>query len=227
MTAPARGNGLRKPRGVVFDMDGLLLDSERLARDTFFVSCRLHGFEPDPAVYLRCIGTRGDRTRDILIEGYGASFPLDAVMTEWATRYDGHVLHKPVAPKPGARSLLDRLAALGLPLALATSTRTDIALRKLTLAGFVDFFAHVIGGDQVQHPKPHPEPYREAARRLGLSVGDCWALEDSENGVRSAHAAGLFVVQVPDLVAPTEDLKALGHRIVTTLSDVEQLLRFG
>jgi HAD superfamily hydrolase (TIGR01509 family) len=216
---------VKRPRGVVFDMDGLLLDSERLARDTFFASCRLHGFEPEPSVYLRCIGTRGDRTREILIEGYGATFPLEAVMTEWATRYDGHVLTRPVDAKPGARALLERLAALGLPLALATSTRTDIALRKLTLAGFADFFGHVVGGDQVRHPKPDPEPYREAARRLGLPVGDCWAIEDSENGVRSAHAAGMTVVQVPDLIAPTDALKALGHRIVPTLGDVVVLLR--
>jgi HAD superfamily hydrolase (TIGR01509 family) len=213
-----------RPRAVVFDMDGLLLDTERLAMDTFFASCRQHGFEPETAVYVKCIGTRGDRTREILTEGYGADFPCDAVMAEWAARYDAHVLHRPVAEKKGARALLECLEARGVPLALATSTRTDVALRKLALARLDTFFRHVVGGDQVRHPKPDPEPYLTAAQRLGVSVRDCWALEDSENGVRSAHAAGMWVVQVPDLLAPTTELRALEHRIVASLEEVRELI---
>lgn len=213
-----------RPQAVVFDMDGLLLETERLAMATFLDACRLHGYEPDPAVYLRCVGTREERTREILREGYGAAFPIDAVTQSWWAQYHEHVLHRPVDAKPGARSLLERLAVLRVPLAVATSTGTELAIRKLTLAGFAPFFRHVVGGDQVQRAKPDPEPYREAARRLGAPVHVCWAIEDSENGVRAAHAAGLFVVQVPDLVPPSAALRALNHPIFASLTDVEHML---
>jgi len=205
-------------------MDGLLLDTERLALATFRDACRVQGFEPDESVYLRCIGTRGERTREILIEGYGEEFPIDAVSAEWTERYHEHVMNRPVEIKPGAFRLLERLAELALPLALATSTGSDVARRKLELAGLARFFVHVVGGDQVTYAKPHPEPYLEAIRRLGVAPQHTWAIEDSEHGVRSAAAAGLYVVQVPDLITPSADLRALGHPIVSSLAEVERMV---
>ena len=107
-----------------------------------------------------------------------------------------------------------------MPCALATSTQGPLAETKLTLAGLHEYFVARVTGDLVRRGKPHPEPYLAAAARLGLEAHECWALEDSENGVRSAMAAGCQTIQVPDLVAPSETVRALGHDIVESLLDV-------
>ena len=94
-------------------------------------------------------------------------------------------------------------------------------LRNAALDGF---FAALVCGGETARGKPHPDPYLEAARQLGLDPSQCWALEDSNNGVRAAHAAGFCVFQIPDLVAPNEEIRALGHRVVNSLSDVLNVL---
>ena len=83
----------------------------------------------------------------------------------------------------------------------------------------------MIGGDQIVNGKPHPEIYLKACQKLGKTTSDCLALEDSENGVRSALAAGLTVIQIPDLVPPSEEVKSFGHLILESLADVEMLIR--
>lgn len=205
-------------------MDGLLLDTERLCMEAFFEACRQHDVAPRREVYLKCIGTRGEMTRQILAEGHGDDFPIDAVTETWWALYGDHVLHRPVDRKPGAVELLEHLRAARVPLALATSSRTATAARKLALSGLDEFFEHVVGGDQVTNGKPHPEPYLTAASRLGVDTANCWAVEDSEHGVRAALAAGCFVVQVPDLVAPSEALLELGHEVVEHLGEVITLM---
>lgn len=152
---------------------------------------------------------------------YGASFPYQAVVDAWSERYHGHVLHHAVDHRPGAVSILELARSLGLPTALATSTRYATARRKLELAGLEQYFEFVIGGDQVAAAKPHPEPYLTAAARLGIAPGDCWAFEDSNNGARSAHAAGLWVIQVPDLLEPQP---GLAHRVLPSLVEAAALL---
>ena len=206
-------------------MDGLLLDTERLCMETFFEACRAHAVEADREAYLRCIGTRGEMTRQILLAGHGEQFPIDAVSKTWWALYEDHVLHRPVEKKRGAAELLEFLSAGGWPVGLATSTGTATAERKLELAGLADHFAHIVGGDQVARGKPDPEPYLTAASRLGVDPGGCLAMEDSENGVRSAVSAGCHVIQVPDLVPPTDELRALGHRVLNHLGEVADLLR--
>ena len=211
------------PRAIVFDMDGLLLDTERLARTTFEVACERHGVIVDRTLYHRCIGTSVDDTREILRGALGVA-QYDRISRDWAGLYEAHVTTRAVAVKDGAIELLDLARRLDLPMALATSTRTDLANTKLRLAGLDGYFSHIVGGDAVTRTKPHPEPYLTATRAIGFLAHECWAVEDSDIGVRAAHAAGLFVCQVPDLVQPSVAARALGHTIVDSLHDVARLL---
>jgi beta-phosphoglucomutase-like phosphatase (HAD superfamily) len=105
-------------------------------------------------------------------------------------------------------------------MAVATSSRTEHAREKLRQAGLLDRFRIVIGADQVHRPKPDPEVYLKVAEFLGVEPRSCLALEDSEYGVRAAHAAGMTVVQVPDMIQPTADLRALGHIVLESLKEV-------
>ncbi len=210
------------PAALVFDMDGLLLDTERIALDTFEAACRANGVTVEREVYFTCVGSRGDA---ILRSALGAAFPFDAVNHAWSALYRERVMRRAVNVKAGALALLELAQRLGVPVGLATSTRTELARHKLELAGLTRFFQVVIGGDAVTHGKPHPESYLAATDALGQPPSRCWALEDSDNGVRAAHAAGCFVVQVPDLVQPSASLRNLGHRVVADLHEVVRLLQ--
>lgn len=212
------------PRAVVFDMDGLLLDSERICMAIFADVCTQHGFAFDRVAYGRCIGTNREGTRRVLLDGYGAEFPYQDIEDEWMSRYEARVLAEPVPVKTGVMAVLDCLRERQIPIALATSTQALVARRKLELAGLDGYFEIRVTSDQVSRGKPDPETYLEALRRLGRAAEDCWALEDSDNGVRAAHRAGMRVVQIPDLIEPAPEVRALGHAVVDSMLDVLALL---
>ena len=205
-------------------MDGLLLDTERLALAAFEKACGRHDVVVDRALYDRCIGTSSDGTREILQAAFGQDL-YDRIHHDWSQLYRARVTTRAVDLKDGAIDILQMARAMKLPLALATSTHTELANTKLQLAGLATFFSAIIGGDAVARAKPHPEPYLAATRALGHVPHECWAIEDSDNGVRAAHAAGLTVFQVPDLVQPSANVRGLGHSVLPNLHDVARLLR--
>ncbi len=212
------------PAGVLFDMDGLLLDSERLARDAFVRACEDHGFEADLVTYQLCIGSTYEKTRELIMAAYGANFPYEAIDERWSHHYHARLAEGPVPVKDGARTLLSHLATREVPMALVTSTRRATAEEKLEATGLIRFFDSLICGGETERGKPNPDPYLAGAARLELEPDRCWALEDSANGVRAAVSAGCTVYQVPDLVAPTAELEQLGHQIVETLHEVRLTL---
>jgi len=212
-------------QAIIFDMDGLLLDSERLGQQSYMAACEQMGVAVNIPLYLKCIGTNAVRTRELMLEGYGNASLVDELRDIWVEEYAARAFSRPVPLKPGVESILGWLDATKLPLAVATSTAHDHAQQKLTNAGIRDYFRFVVGGDQVNRGKPDPEIYLKAASRLGTDPGTCLALEDSTNGVLAAHAAGMTVIQVPDLVPPDDELKALNHPIFSSLEDVEVYLR--
>ena len=216
-----------RPAAIVFDMDGLLLDTERIVLDGFLHACRAHGVPPDPGAYYRCIGTTVERTRELLIEGYGPDFPLDALIATWNDYCDEHLVRRPPPLKPGALEVLETVRRLAIPCALATSTWDPEASDRLASVGLDRFFAAKVTGDRVAKGKPDPEPYRTATALLGVAPTRAWALEDSTHGVRSALGAGLRVFQIPDLVPPDKSTLALGHTVLDSLFDVDDLLRRG
>jgi HAD superfamily hydrolase (TIGR01509 family) len=212
-------------KAVIFDMDGLLLDTEIIARSTFIAACRECGFEPDLKVYNQCIGTTYKKTEEILKKGYGKSFDYESVSKIWGRKFDKQVENEPVPLKMGALSLVQYLEDRRMKMAVVTSTRRSIAFKELTNAGLLQFFKLVIGGDEITHGKPDPDIYLKACSELQEEPPGCLALEDSDNGVRAAHSANLTVIQVPDLVEPSIEVMELGHQIVKSLLAVEKMFK--
>ncbi len=203
-----------RPRfnAVVSDMDGLLLDTERIAHATFLEACGKMGIGDETEVFKLCIGLNKVRGKQVLAEGLAGKADPAAFGEYWYQRYLEETA-KAIPLLPGAVELLHFLDASGIPIAVATSSSTAQAHEKLGQANVLKYIQSIVGGDQVEHSKPHPEIYLKAAASLGVSPNDCLALEDSENGVRSAVAAGMQVIQVPDFVEPSEDLLKLEHQV--------------
>ncbi|MFD2262785.1 HAD family hydrolase [Lacibacterium aquatile] len=210
--------------GVLFDMDGLLLDSERIYLSIFRIALVDLELEWDEALYLSMIGRNGIESAKLLINHYGPTYDHDRMRARLDHHWKLHVAKESVPLMPGVIELLDLLDELRIPCAVATSTARGRAEAKLTDAGIRHRFQGLIGGDDVSNGKPHPEPYLKAAALLGLDASRCLALEDSANGIRSAHGAGAAAVMVPDLLQPTSEIEAIAHRIAPSLLDVRDWL---
>ncbi len=214
----------RPPAAVVFDMDGTLLDTERLARRCFARACRDVGWEPDMAVYDRCVGTTWEATERIIRQGFGPDFPYVRMSAVWTDYYHAHVHHEPVDLKPGIVEVLERLTVLGIPMAVATSSRRPTVETKLELAGIDGYFKHLICGGETAAGKPAADPYLAALSALDARSPGSWAIEDSDNGVRAAHAAGMTVFQIPDELEPDATVLALGHAVLSSAHELLVLL---
>ncbi|WP_445503343.1 HAD family hydrolase [Microvirga sp. G4-2] len=210
---------LTQPRAVVFDMDGLLLDTEVLYREVMAEACSELGHEMAVEFHSHLIGVPKDRGAQILLGHFGPDFPL-AVFHERTAAAFAARCENAIPVKKGAYELLRELGRRNIPAAVATSTHREAALDHLQKAGLLNLLATVVTRDDVEHGKPHPESFLTAARRLEVDPSTCWALEDSHNGVRAAHAAGMATIMIPDLLEPTEEISKLCATILPSLMHV-------
>ena len=191
-----------RPLAVIFDMDGLMLDTEPLAARAWSDAARDVGLPFDPGITPAMVGRTSVDCRRLLVDHHGHDYPVDILMSAWNTAYDAIIEREGIVPKPGLPELLDWLEAQRIAKGVATSTRHARACVKLSRTGILSRFVTVVGGDQVANGKPDPEIFLAVADRLGVAPGQCLVLEDSEPGFRAACRAGMPSIIVPDLHAP-------------------------
>lgn len=211
-------------QGIVFDVDGVLFDTERLAYQTWRTVSRKMGWPQVGEAYLEFVGQNRADSFTKMTELFGEEFPKETFMKVCSAYAQAKIEREGVPMKPGVRELLGFLQKHGIPTALATSTGQERTHRRMELTGLASFFSAIITGDQVKHGKPDPEIYSFACQALKTAPACTLAIEDSRNGILSAHRAGMPVIMVPDMIPPTPELDALLFRRCSSLSEVQALL---
>lgn len=211
-------------RALIFDMDGLLLDTEKLALETWTEASRQMGFDLSEETVRGTIGLDHVLSRAYYHRLFGDRYPYSAVEILNRDLFRTRIQAEGVPVKPGVREILAEAHRLGLKVALGTSSRSVYVHAVLWLAGIVDQFHTLVTRDLVQAGKPAPDIYLKATATLGIPAEDCLVFEDSRSGILAASAAGIPVIMIPDLIEPTDELRSLCLTVQPSLLDAADLL---
>ncbi len=210
---------------VVFDVDGVLFDTERLTHRTWLEVSAQMGWPQVGEHYLEFVGQNRTDIRQKMTALFGPKFPQEEFLLTCSQHSQEWMEREGVPMKPGVREILDFLKQRRIPTALATSTGVERTQRRMELTGLGGYFQAMITGDQVEHSKPDPEIYLLACQALGTVPEHTLAVEDSRNGILSASAAGMPTVMVPDMIPPTPELEALLWRRCASLLELRDTLQ--
>ena len=212
-------------QAVVFDMDGVIFDTERLVIEFWKEVAKKHNIPNVEHTCIQCLGTNRVRTREIFLENYGADFPFDPYRAEVTELFDTHYKGVPLPTKPGVRELLSYLQEQDIKVGLASSTAQHLVRDEIGTAGLLPYFQTLVCGDMVEHSKPAPDIFLKACEILNADPTKSIAIEDSFNGIRSAHCAGMTPIMVPDQVQPTDEIRTLAFHVMPSLLDVLNWLK--
>ncbi|MBO4226917.1 HAD-IA family hydrolase [Bradyrhizobium neotropicale] len=210
---------------VLLDMDGTLLDTEKVYFESLVAALNARGYTDDVVTLCHAmIGLPGPECELMLVKRYGDDFPLAEINRAFAANRD-EIFRAGLPLKAGAIELLDALRSAERPMAIVTSSSRGSADRHLALAGIRARFDTVLTRDDVTHCKPSPDLYLLAAQRLRVKPQACVAIEDSNHGVTAAHAAGAITLMVPDMIPPTEETRAKCAAVLPDLNAALAMLR--
>ena len=211
-------------KAVVFDMDGVLFDTERLCMNSWEHVAKKRGIEMIGDVFEQCIGLNATDTKAVILNAYGQDFPYDEFCVQ-ASEWFWDYIHKKGLPlKAGVKKILPYLQKAGYQIGLASSSKYESVMNHLKRAEIIDYFSVIVTGDMIEHSKPKPDIYLLACRKLGVEPGEAYAIEDSPNGIRSASAAGMKPIMVPDMVQPDAEMEELSFMICEDLLQVMKYL---
>lgn len=214
-------------RAIIFDMDGLMIDTERLALKAWQLAGADFGFPISEDIFITMVGRNRKDSDRTLVEIFGSDFPVHVVRDRYRTYLDSWIAEGGLSVKSGLLELLGFLDKISMPKAVATSTEYERAVHKLSLTNLLDRFPVVIAGDQIEKGKPAPDIFLAAAAQLGALPEDCLVLEDSDAGIQAAYDAGMTPVMIPDMKPPSAQSLALVHKIFGELGEFHDYLRKG
>jgi HAD superfamily hydrolase (TIGR01509 family) len=211
-------------KAAIFDMDGLMLDTENHTFHCLNLACQELDLEFPLDLYTKLIGRRSSETPPIIYAHLGDSFPLDVILKRAGTIRSEHIAQGKLRKKAGVEEIISFLNDSGIALGVATSSHRNEALELLSIVGLAKWFPVIVGGNQIKRSKPEPDIFCEAAKQLGIAPNHCLVFEDSEAGVTAARSAGMHVVMVPDMKQPSEAVAKLANCVVTSLHEALKLI---
>ena len=209
---------------VIFDMDGVIFDSERLVIECWKVVAEKYGIENIEEACFECLGINAALTKELMKKRYGDTFPYDVYKKEMSAIFHSRAAGGKLPQKKGIKELLTFLKENQIPTAVASSTRREVVMRELEEGGLLPYFDRVICGDMVERSKPEPDIFLKACESLSIDATEAYAIEDSYNGIRAAFRAGMKPIMVPDLAEPTEEMEKLACCILASLFEVMEYL---
>lgn len=220
---------MRMIKAIVFDMDGVIFDSEKLYRKHWMITGKEYGIPEDTMRELCNLiaGSTKERNEKLMKSRFGEDFDYMTFREKTMSRMDQDIMENGVELKPGVVELFDYLKENEYQIGLATSTQQERAERNLKNAGILSYFDKIVYGGVVANGKPAPDIYLKACEDLGVKPSEAMGIEDSINGVKSASAAGLYTVMVVDLIEPTEEIRPMTDQIFNSLFEVKDLLEQG
>jgi HAD superfamily hydrolase (TIGR01509 family) len=213
-----------KTAAVIFDMDGLLFDTERLYIEQSRISEKEFGLAIPEEVHWEAIGKTLQDAQKVYAERYGRDFPVEDFMHATKELVYRYIEENGLPVKPGALELLRELKDRGFCVILASSSPRWMIEKNLQLAGLTAFFDFTVSGEDVERGKPAPDIFLQAAALAGVDPGECVVLEDSNNGIRAAFAAGMRPVMVPDIKPPEPDVAEMVYRVCRDLTEAKDLV---
>lgn len=211
-------------KAVVFDMDGVIFDSEKLILQIWKEIGKENDIPNIEETMYQCLGVNATETKQIFLRIYGEDFPYDVYVKEASRRFHAKADGGELPMKPGVVELLSFLKENGYVIGLASSTREGAVRQELTDAGIICYFKELTCGDMLKKSKPAPDIYLMACEKLGVGPEEAIAIEDSYNGIRSAYAAGMTPIMVPDIIGPDEEMQEKSFRIFADLFEVKEWL---
>lgn len=211
-------------QAVIFDMDGVLLDSERITRIMWKQAGDEYHIDDVATAVRDCTGSSRPDQWAYLKNKYGQDFPAKEFRERCSELFHNYVDQHGLPVMPYAKDILEYLKTKPYKIALASSTRHDTVTHELKEAGLFDYFESITCGDQVTHSKPDPEIYITACKSIDISPENCVAVEDSPNGIRSAYKAGMKCVMVPDQIQPSDEIKSLLYKCCPSLNELKNFL---
>lgn len=209
---------------IIFDMDGLMLDTERIAFAGWKEAAAKYGYQIEEELYLKTLGMTPIISREIYMEHFGDKFPYKEIRAERMRIAEEIIKTKGVPVKRGLYDLINYLNKINMKKAVATSTSRDNALNLLKQAQIDNFFDCIVCGDEVVNSKPNPEIFLKVADKLQCSYNKCLVLEDSEAGIAAAHEAGMLSIAIPDMKEPSKEVQKLAFKRMNSLVDVQAFL---
>ena len=213
-----------KTKLVIFDMDGLLFDTEKLFMETQAPILEKYGYKQRKENYVKTLGIAGENLKRTLYDIYGSDYPDEIISSETRKQVNYIIEKNGVQIKPGIKELLQALFAANIPCVVASSTKTEIVLKYLKRAGIDKYFSFVIGGDKVNESKPNPEIFLKAWKSVDVPLEAALILEDSENGLLASKNANMSSICIPDLKFPEPEYESIPAYIVETGLDVIDIL---
>lgn len=209
---------------VIFDMDGLIFDTERLSYESWKEAAKKFNIDFDLNLLYKLLGTNHESVRNTLHNEFENKINVDNYIMERNNIYLSKIVNGEVEKKKGIEELLKYLTDKNIKKAVATSSNREIAYKLLKDAGIYDYYDYILCGDEVKKSKPNPEVFLRVAEKLDIPANQCMVLEDSEAGTIAASRAKMTPVIIPDLKNPSEDIEKLAFKKLNNLEEVINLI---
>lgn len=212
-------------KAIIFDMDGLMIDSERVTYEGYQIICKKYGYEMDYSFYETLLGFPMAVIRERFLEHFDEHFPMETIIDEVHSYMAIRFEKEGIPMKPGLMEILEFAKKQGYGAAVATSSDRNRVDTILVQAGIEGYFQGVVCGDEVKNGKPNPEVFIKCCEKLAVSPQEAWVIEDSQMGILAASRAGIRCICVPDLKQPEKEYRDLAYDVVDTLTDAIAVIR--